>query len=195
MVPLTSVSRPPLLLAIDGINSLFCETEYRDTESRRLRTDELSLGNELLQFFKDDIELPKTVVVGSMDSTEDSIRSPFLEQKLGLRKVPFSGVTSHDVVLPETVVPAISGPLASSELYRQINKLSSWTVYPYNVAEVESALEMYAERNFLRDASLPRDSLVGKYLAVTGGNPLKVFRYTARTSAPGTSIPPRQRNR
>ncbi|KAI9029276.1 mitochondrial ribosomal death-associated protein 3-domain-containing protein [Hyaloraphidium curvatum] len=188
-----ATERGPMLVAFDALNSLFCETEYRDTESRRLLGSELTLGRAVLDLFAGGV--PKAVVLGALDATEDVVRSPFLEQSLGLRPVPIPEVTSRSVILPEGMAPTATSPLASVGIYADFlksGKLEPYTVYPYDGPEVESAVSLYESTNVLRNPSnLPRDVLVGKFLAVTGGNPLKVFRLASHVTTPGVN-PPRK---
>jgi len=192
---LVCFSRPPVLFAIDAVNSLFCETEYRDPESNPLTGEQLTIIRALLDLFVERPQpIPKAVVLGAMDSTETVSRSPFLEQILRLRMAPWLQSTSGKIVLPEKLAPSTVNPLASSKLYQSVGKLANWVVYPYDRSEVESVLDLYRKSKMLKDAAIPQDVQTAKFLALSGGNPLKVFKLASLVRVPG-SPPPKTKGR
>lgn len=182
-------SRPPVLFAVDAVNGLFRETEYRDTESRRLRPNQLSVLKPILGLFTRKTRPPKSAVIGSMDSTETGTLSPFLEQKMNLRDAPLNRVADLAVILPEKAAPAHLSGLSASKTYRSMGAPTPWPVFPYDREEVEAAVKLYSESSLLRDTLEPQDVRIGKFLALSGGNPLKVFKLAALQRSPGRPAP------
>lgn len=97
-------------------------------------------------------------------------------------------------MLPDEVVPTLASPLAQSPVYQGVRNLAPWTVYPYDRKEAEAMIKFYEDRNLLHlDENVPRDVQVSKLIAMSGGNPMKLFKLASMSRSPGSTLSTKER--
>ncbi|KAI9088878.1 mitochondrial ribosomal death-associated protein 3-domain-containing protein [Phlyctochytrium arcticum] len=183
----------PFLLAIDQINTFYSKTAYRDTESQPILATSLSIVN----FFNNILTSPQkainSAIVGAKDYSDTYIQAPLFnaitaEQSrassstktttnLNSSEEPIPETSPYGALLPKTLSPETYDPYTSS-IKTIPQKFQVWELPPYNLFEIASALHFYQNAGVLREEKLNRP-LIEKFLAVTGGNALKVYRRAA----------------
>ena len=91
-------------------------------------------------------------------------------------------------VLPDPASPVNLSPLAVVDLYKTVNPMP-WSVQPYGKFEIDVVLKLYSERRLLRESGESPVVTNGKYLALSGGNPLKLFKLATLPRSPGHAVP------
>ncbi|KAJ1570035.1 37S ribosomal protein S23 mitochondrial, partial [Nowakowskiella sp. JEL0078] len=95
-------TRPPVLLAIDQINSLYADTAYHDTESRVIHASKFSFIKSM-QDLMSRKDLKQFVIVGAMDNTDCRHAHSYLNTHVKDLSEIYPP-TSNDMQLPLTGV-------------------------------------------------------------------------------------------
>ncbi|KAJ2140097.1 hypothetical protein IW136_002751 [Coemansia sp. RSA 678] len=152
-------TKVPVLLAIDEVNSLWCNTLYRDQSDNILPANRLRLINTMLPFFEGKQTLAKGWVLGA--SSYSDLR--FMPKDLNKRLNP----------------PAMI-PLANAELSKDLVAFPP-TELPFDVIPMGtiSAIETWALMHFYHKtnviASPITKAIAGKRWLAASGNPRRIF--------------------
>ncbi|KAJ3413451.1 28S ribosomal protein S29, mitochondrial [Chytridiales sp. JEL 0842] len=184
-----SSKRPPVLFAIDQINTFYTTTQYYDRESKALTADRLATVAPFLRLLAAE-KLQKTVIVGAMDRTHSTIKSRFLEHvsnsvnnvnksakpPIGTSKYQdLSHIGTFGVLLPEVLAPAATDPfIVKSEVHPK--NLVKYSVPVFSRAEIDALLRNHQKRKFLLRNKVD-NNLVDKLKMVTGGNAREIVKF------------------
>ncbi|KAJ2881565.1 hypothetical protein IWW38_005782, partial [Coemansia aciculifera] len=150
----------PVFIALDEVNTLWCNTSYRDQEDKILPANRFRLVRSFLPFFEGQASLAKGWVVGATSYME--VR--FMPKDLKTRLNP---------------PPAI--PLANPLLAQDPNVGKPSVELPFDVAKVDrlSSAEAWGLMNFYQKTSVVTtpltDGLVAKKWVYANGNPRQMF--------------------
>ncbi|KAJ2785962.1 hypothetical protein H4R18_000177 [Coemansia javaensis] len=150
----------PVLLAVDDVNALWCNSMYRDQEDAVLPARRLRLVHALLPFFEGGRALARGWAVGATSHTD----ARFMPRDLKLRLDPPPAVPLANAALaadPAVVRPATELPFDVVK----VGRLSS--------TEAWALMEFYHQTSIV--ASPVTEALVAKNWIIASGNPREMF--------------------
>ncbi|KAI9506290.1 hypothetical protein GGI25_002286 [Coemansia spiralis] len=154
-------TKVPVLVAVDDVNTLWCNTAYRDQEDLVLPANRLRLLCSFLPFFDSKKTLTKGWVIGATSY----LRSQFMSKDLRSKLHPKAQV-----------------PIANRELAKDPNIIKPQTRLPFEVIKLDrmSTNETWALMNFYREANVVTcpitDAFVAKKWIAANGNPREMFK-------------------
>ncbi|KAJ2710325.1 hypothetical protein H4R19_003802 [Coemansia spiralis] len=150
----------PVLVAVDEVNALWCETQYRDQDDTVLPAHRLRLISALLPFFEGTKTLARGWVLGATSHTD--VR--FMPKDLKLR-----------------LDPPLATPVANPDLAKDPRNGSPPANLPFDTIRVDrfSPAEAWALMRFYHTTSIiaspVTEALVAKKWMVSSGNPREMF--------------------
>ncbi|KAJ2723723.1 hypothetical protein GGI07_002432 [Coemansia sp. Benny D115] len=150
----------PVLLALDSVNVLWCQTAYRDQQDNVLGAERLRLVQAFRPYFEN-----RAVALGCAVGATSYLEKRFMPRDLRLRLNP-----------PRMV------PLANPEVAKDSAVVRPQTETPFDVlrvgrlsgAEAQGLIQYYHDT---RVVSMPvSQELVSRYWVVSGGNARKLFK-------------------
>ncbi|KAJ2783422.1 hypothetical protein GGI15_002598, partial [Coemansia interrupta] len=153
-------TKVPVLIALDNINTLWCNTLYRDQEDVVLPANRLRLIRAFLPFFEGKAALAKGWAVGATSY----IDTRFMPKDLRLR------------LNPPAMIPITNPDVASDPNVKRPS-----TDVPFDVIKIDrmTATEAWALMVFYQKTSVistpVTDALVSQKYVVADGNPRQIF--------------------
>ncbi|KAJ2747599.1 hypothetical protein GGI20_000424 [Coemansia sp. BCRC 34301] len=150
----------PVFIALDEVNTLWCNTSYRDQEDIILPANRFRLARSFLPFFEGQATLARGWVVGATSYSEVRFMPKDLKTKLNLP-------------------PAI--PFANPQLAQGPNVGKPSTELPFDVTKIDrlSSAEAWGLMNFYQRANVVTtpltEGLVAKKWVYANGNPRQMF--------------------
>ncbi|KND01863.1 uncharacterized protein SPPG_03653 [Spizellomyces punctatus DAOM BR117] len=184
-------NRPPVLIAIDQVNSFYSKTAYFDAQSNPVLANQLTAVDAFVRFLNRTRPLSKGAILCAVDQSDTQLQSPFLEVLLSNSpQIPsspssqpiaanrrYQDVTSVDsfgVLLSDRLAPASYDPFAPQSEWHP-KSLARFNIPGYNRFEVASILQYYKDAEILKNVKLTRE-YIEKQLVLTGGNALKLYK-------------------
>lgn len=155
-----SQSKVPVFIGLDDVNTLWCQTTYRDQEDVVLPANRLRLISTFLPYFEGKSSLAKGWVVGAASYNEVRFMTKELNKRLN---------------------PSPAYKLANPELAKDSNVVLSSTDVPFDIIQVDrmtpdeasALLKFYQQTSIV---SIPvTNALVAKYWVLANGNPRQMF--------------------
>ncbi|KAJ2753577.1 hypothetical protein IWQ56_006597, partial [Coemansia nantahalensis] len=150
----------PVLVAVDEVNTLWCDTQYRDQEDAVLPAHRLRLISALLPFFDGKKSLARGWVLGATSHMDALFMPKDLKRRLA---------------------PPPATPVANPDLARGAQAGQPPTDLPFDTIRVErfSPAEAWALMRFYHTTSIiaspVTEALVAKKWMVSSGNPREIF--------------------
>ncbi|TPX72824.1 hypothetical protein SpCBS45565_g00327 [Spizellomyces sp. 'palustris'] len=162
--------RPPVLLAIDQVNSFYSTTAYFDAQSNPVLANQLTAVDAFARFLNHTRPMSKGAILCAVDQSDTQLQSPFLNTLLSTSpQIPsspssqpiasnprYQDVTSVDsfgVLLSDRLAPASYDPFApQSELHPK--SLARFNIPRYNRFEAASILQYYKDAEILKNGGL-----------------------------------------
>ncbi|KAI8323808.1 hypothetical protein GQ54DRAFT_257623, partial [Martensiomyces pterosporus] len=155
-----SQTKVPVLIALDEVNTLWCNTAYRDQENEVLPASRLRLVRSFLPYFEGSKKLAKGWAVGALSYLETKYMPKDLKARLN---------------------PPKQIPIANSDVASDPNLAKPPTRVPFDVVKVDrmtaretkGLLDFYHSVNVVQ--SPVTEALVAKKWIFANGNPRQVF--------------------
>lgn len=154
------LTRPPILVALDQANALYCTTAYADTVSKPLTSDRF---RAIQTFYKllNQKHAKNTAFIIAQDTSRTQIHSFHLNKLGGQAKVlnkdpsllpvkryaDLPNLDPEDCVLPLDLDPAQKDLFPRKDPAAAIHNLQSFTIPRFLIEETEPMLKFYKQSN------------------------------------------------
>ncbi|KAJ3043392.1 37S ribosomal protein S23 mitochondrial [Rhizophlyctis rosea] len=183
--------KPPVLLAIDQVNGLYSRTQYKDVDNGDIYADRFTTSRHFINFLNGERKLHGAILTATDNSTSQ-IKSPLISHIV--KHSPSIALPPSDSRLPitESRVRDLSGVDEFGVLLNKELAPESWDevsgreeVHPKGVVRVEvgdfgreevDVLLRYYDGAGLLSEARKRPGVVEKFLMMTGGNGVRIFK-------------------
>ncbi|KAJ3334225.1 37S ribosomal protein S23 mitochondrial [Blyttiomyces sp. JEL0837] len=183
-------SRPPVLVAVDQVNSFYSKTAYFDTDSTRLTSDQFAIVNSFAKLLTRP-SLSNMAVIAATDRTDPAIKSAFFDyhletcptfekssssDKLSVPKYQsMPGVENSPALLPHALAPAANDVFMLTKEFHPVG-LTKYVIPSMSKSEtVEFLRHHQTTTGRLHQNKLSQDYIIKTWM-ISGGNPGQIIK-------------------